>query len=120
MKALAKRDRDKLVAILGMLGSDFDGERAAAGLKATELLRARGLTWSDVVPARRGATPPPGQPAWCNTRADDLDLCTRHFASLRRWEADYVISFTTTLRVSPKQRRVLHEIACGLRDRGLG
>jgi hypothetical protein len=32
-----------------MLGSNHAGERAAAGLKATQLLRQRGLTWRDVI-----------------------------------------------------------------------
>lgn len=32
----------------GLLGSEHDGERAAAALKATELLRTQGKTWADV------------------------------------------------------------------------
>jgi hypothetical protein len=32
-----------------MLGSAHDGERAAAGLKAHELLKRSGLQWSDVI-----------------------------------------------------------------------
>ncbi len=38
---------------VGMLGNDQAGERAAAALKATELVRSRGLTWED----DRGHTP---------------------------------------------------------------
>ena len=36
MIALAPADRAKLTAILGMLGSHYDDERAAAARKATE------------------------------------------------------------------------------------
>lgn len=39
----------RLAKLLGMLGSDHVGERAAAGLKATELLRAHGTTWTDLI-----------------------------------------------------------------------
>src|SRR3954453_10040876 len=40
---------DKLVKVLGMLGSDHDGEVAAAGRRAHSMLKAQGLTWSDVI-----------------------------------------------------------------------
>lgn len=40
---------DRLIKLLGMLGSAHDGERAAAGLKAHEFLKRRGLCWADVI-----------------------------------------------------------------------
>jgi hypothetical protein len=40
---------DHLVKLLGMLGSDHAGERAAAGRKAHEFIRQLGMTWSDVI-----------------------------------------------------------------------
>lgn len=45
MSGLSQGDLDRLVGVLGMLGSDHDGERAAAGLKAHNMLAKRGLTW---------------------------------------------------------------------------
>lgn len=41
-------DVDRLRKMLGMLGSDQPGERSAAALKATELLRDAGMSWADV------------------------------------------------------------------------
>jgi hypothetical protein len=38
----------RLVKLCGMFGSEHDGERAAAALKADELVRGLGLTWSDI------------------------------------------------------------------------
>lgn len=35
--------------VLGLLGSAHDGERAAAALKATAMLRDAGKSWGDVV-----------------------------------------------------------------------
>jgi hypothetical protein len=46
--------RRRLAAILGMLGSEFDGERAAAGLQAEAFRKRHGLTWEQML-----ATPPP-------------------------------------------------------------
>lgn len=46
---LAPDDRRKLVGILSRLASDHDGERAAAGLLATRMLKARGLSWEQLV-----------------------------------------------------------------------
>lgn len=40
---------DRLRKICGMLGSTHAGERAAAALKATEILRAAGLSWAQVI-----------------------------------------------------------------------
>jgi hypothetical protein len=37
-----------LLKCLGMLGSNHAGERAAAGLKADQIIRQNGLTWQDL------------------------------------------------------------------------
>jgi hypothetical protein len=59
--------RQRLAAILGMLGSDHAGERAAAGLQAEKFRRQHGLTWAELLalePEPRPAPEPPAQPAW--------------------------------------------------------
>ena len=59
-------DRQRLAAILGMLGSAHAGERAAAALQAEAFRRKHGLTWGELL----GETPPqaeisePVQPQW--------------------------------------------------------
>jgi hypothetical protein len=40
---------ERLIKLLGMLGSAHDGERAAAGLKAHEFIKRHGLSWSDII-----------------------------------------------------------------------
>lgn len=47
--SLSVKDRDLLVAILGLLGSAQLGERAAAALKASELLQRSHLTWAELL-----------------------------------------------------------------------
>src|SRR5262249_1772496 len=41
----------KLIKVLGLLSSDHAGERAEAGRKAWQMLKAAGLTWYDVLDA---------------------------------------------------------------------
>ena len=49
---MTNADRQRLAAILGMLGSEHAGERAAAGLQAEAFRRRHGLTWDQVVSGR--------------------------------------------------------------------
>jgi hypothetical protein len=53
--------RRRLIRVLGMLGSDHLGERAAAGALADRLIRESNLTWSDVIGGQDLPTyePPP-------------------------------------------------------------
>jgi hypothetical protein len=48
---------ERLAKICGLFGSAHDGERAAAAAKADALVRAAGLSWSDVIAAP--PDPPP-------------------------------------------------------------
>ena len=112
---LPSDDRRKLVGILSRPASDHDGERAAAGLLATRLLKARGLGWDEVIglalPAPRRdpwtSAPPPQFPwrntaAMCRGRPDLLSARELEFLnSLHRW--------TGALR--PKQAAWLERIA---------
>ncbi len=66
-------DRDRLAAILGMLGSEHQGERAAAALHAEAFRRKHQLTWAELlaqppievapVPPAAEPEPPPQPPA---------------------------------------------------------
>lgn len=51
-------DLERFHKLCGLLGSDQIGERAAAALKCTELLKVHGLTWSDVTLPVSGADVP--------------------------------------------------------------
>lgn len=63
--------RQRLIKVIGMLGSSHDGERAAAALLATQLITRAGLTWN-IVAERAFATPAVQQQAhqnqWKNWR----------------------------------------------------
>ena len=42
-------DRERLIKLLGLLGSDHNGEIATAGRMADALIRDAGVTWADVI-----------------------------------------------------------------------
>jgi hypothetical protein len=87
MTALDRPSIDRLIKLLGMLGSAHDGERAAAGLKAHQLVTRSGLQWSDVI-----ALPLPAvEPHW-RTMAM---ACCRHLDSLNSKERAFVQAMAT-------------------------
>jgi hypothetical protein len=71
----------------GMLGSAHDGERAAAGLKAHELIRRHNLTWSDILLT----APAPASPPKLGWR-DKLTACAAHQHCLNSRERAFVLS----------------------------
>jgi len=106
MSTLAPADRERLTKLLGLLGSDFAGERDAAGLAAARLLQARGLSWPDLLlPAPIHREPMMG--TWRTTCAE---LAARP-GDLRAWERGFVEDLPKFQRISTKQRYVLNEIA---------
>lgn len=122
---LTTAERARLVAILGMLGSSFEGEQKAAALAATRFLKERSLTWNDVIaPCHAWSThhayrpgPPPSESStgW----RGDLALCKRHLAELDGWPAGFVISMSGWRKtLSPEQVAKLAQIACKLRSQG--
>ena len=106
---------DKLVKVLGMLGSAHDGEVAAAGRRAHSMLKAKGLTWGDVI-AR--TAPKPEQPQRQQRRwrrptspSDTAALCLQWPEVLTEWETDFCRSMVGRRRTSAKQIEVLGKIA---------
>lgn len=120
---LTSAERARLVGILGRLGSDHDGERAAAGLLASRLLNGKGLTWDTLIST---AEAPPDTRAYTR-RPDahydatvDLALCRRHAAHLSTWQAEFVASLAQWQTPwSAAQRMKLRQVAGQLRARGL-
>jgi hypothetical protein len=112
MGALAPNDRVRLTRLLGMLGSDHDGERANAGALAHRLIQQNGLQWNDVIVTPRGQKrdKPPINPD-LNTAWHWIDQCSP-------WEQDFIRSVTRRNTLSPKQQAVVTRIAEALRARG--
>jgi len=99
---------DKLAKVCGLLGSDQDGERAAAAYHATVILRAAGFTWRDVIERAFDPSPPRYGPpvSWQAEVAAFLQQAD----FLTDWEVDFLRSIRWRSRISDKQRRVLENI----------
>jgi hypothetical protein len=112
---LAEDDRLKLIKLLGMLGSEHAGERAAAGLKAHELLTARGVTWRELLTPEAAAPAVAVQPRTWRDVAQQVLL--DHFAGLFPKEPDFLTSLLER-GVAPSERQAawLSKIAhrCGV------
>ena len=123
MSALANADRDRLTRLLGMLGSDFDGEVANAGRLADKLVRSAGLTWAAVLAPTLTA---PDHDHRSDTGADPLRgdwramaaACTRFPHLLNRWETEFLSDLQRFLRLSAKQHAILIRIVTRLRAAG--
>ncbi len=122
---LSPAERKKLVAILGMMGSDHDGERAAAAALASRLVRDKGLTWDAVILADGPKTQqaPSGTQGGHDTRwqdSDGLATCLRWLGELTPWETRFVLDLRQKRRpFTPAQRAKIKQIADVLRARGL-
>jgi hypothetical protein len=110
-------ERHKFVSILARLASDFDGERAAAGLLGTRMLQSKGLAWADLIvqpkisaPGRMGMSEPP-----TNGWHSELAICTRHIAMLTPWERTFIAGLQHSRLKSVKQRAILAKIAAKVR-----
>jgi hypothetical protein len=101
----------KLAKLCGRLASDHGGERAAAGLLASRLLRNAGLTWDDVL---RPPRPAPVARCWNPGHPAPTAAPHGHRAAARRalelggarltpWEASFLANLEK--RRDPPSRR---------------
>ena len=115
---LTAGERSKLLGILSRLESPFDGERAAAALLASRMLRAKNLQWDSLiaVPDVREAPTDRTLIQWRN----DLSTCQRHLADLPDWPRVFTVGVARRkTSPTPAQREKLAEIVEWLRSRGL-
>jgi hypothetical protein len=98
--------RPRLAAVLSRLESPFDGERAAAGLLASRMVRAAGLSWAEVVAPDVAGPQRPDPPPWRAAVA----MCRRRRDLLTDWEAQFLATLATQARVSPRQIEILDRI----------
>jgi hypothetical protein len=100
--ALPTASRIRLAKLLGRLGSDAAGERAAAGLLADRMVRAVGMTSSDVVTS---ASAPPQVPTADHRLAAALALASGHLWT--PWERWFLAGIGRFYGMTVRQERVL-------------
>src|SRR5258708_36403476 len=72
MRLAAALDRDKLLKLLALLGSDQEGEVLAAARRIAAMLREADRSWDDLVT-------PPAAKGW----GQAFEVSTRHFLELK-------------------------------------
>jgi hypothetical protein len=126
---LSTAERDRLIAILGMLGSDFDGERASAALMASRLLKNAGLVWADVVvvpqtgprrepPRSEPPRPDRSEPFGGRDWRELVARCAEFPRYLDQWQMEFLGGLGRFPRLSPKQATKLNEIVGRLQAAG--
>lgn len=119
LRALDPAVTAKLAKVCGLLSSDHDGERAAAAAAGTRLLRAHGLTWSDVftptpIPAAASGQASAMPPHMALARA-----ALERGALLDEWQRGFLVSISRQWRpLSAKQHAAFNSILHQLRTRG--
>jgi hypothetical protein len=116
MPDLLPDTRRKLASVLGMLGSDFAGERDAAAQLATRIVRGAGVQWEDLIagprPGPRHDPPPDG---WRKV----AQRCAAYPEWLSDWERGFVAGLARWRCLSARQAAALDRIALRLRSRGV-
>jgi hypothetical protein len=113
---LSPAELTKLVGILSRLESPFDGERAAAALLASRMLRRHGLGWKDLIVPSTVRVPSFHQPCRPEGRIADIDFALAHIDQLSTWEREFLTSIGDRVFLSIGQRRKLSEIVKKLRQ----
>lgn len=115
MSVLDPTDIDRFGKILGLLGSNHDGERAVAALKATAFLSSRQLAWADVTDMLKRPPvvirePAPAAPP----RSHNMDArrCLHSGVIWKPHERDFLVQMSTQRsRPTEKQEAWLDALA---------
>jgi hypothetical protein len=98
---------DRLIKLLGMLGSAHDGEIAVAGRKAHELLRSLNMTWQEIILAKSIVKPTSKLADTVESKLGTVLACTE---PLTPWERKFAHSINGQTRLSLKQRDTLDRL----------
>lgn len=122
---LTSADIDRLGKLLGMLGSEHAGERAAAGLKANQLVCERGTSWAQITDSLKRVVAVKSEPRsqnWASAsqfgfRHDitaphqrQAMLCLMQAVYLNEWERGFLRSIKVERRITSRQREKLEAI----------
>ncbi|UEM08225.1 hypothetical protein JL101_036400 (plasmid) [Skermanella rosea] len=105
---------DRLAKLLGMTGSDYDGEALAAARKANALLKTAGLTWADVID--QGAAQPTGWREPRDWREAVLVCLDLPGVPLSDWDRRFLHSIATRPTLSDRQAAQLDRIVSACRQ----
>jgi hypothetical protein len=111
--ALSPSELRRLANLLGMLGSNFDGERANAARLADTFVREHGITWADVLhaapPVPVVVTRPQGPPRYWRDAA--LQVRADHSGAISERSYEFLHSILDRGRaLTPAQEKWLRDL----------
>jgi hypothetical protein len=120
-------DREKLVKLLRMFSSTFDGEVANAARRAHELIKSRALDWDDLLvrPNSNGGTQQHQEAPRYESGGslDDIRHCQEFGEYLTEWEASFIDSIESSIQrwghLTDKQQAVLDRVIAKLKQKGV-
>ena len=122
---MEETDRDKLIKVLRMFGSDHDGEVAAAARRAHNIIKTHALDWDDLIVKPGQSTRQSYREPEPHDNADEADMihrCSERVMCLTAWEREFIDSISASIiewgRLTPKQRAILDRIVNKLKVRG--
>ena len=102
-------DHEKLIRVLGMLGSDHPGERANAAAAADRMIREAGLRWPDIIQPK--LAPPSRRQREFENLKEALDYTLDFAGELSEWELSFIWSVRRQRTpISPKQSAIVRQI----------
>src|SRR5262249_10898140 len=111
---LSESSRTRLIRLLSMFSSDFDGEVSNAARMAHSLLQSHKLRWEDVVIDQEQTAEQPQKNADDDNEVELIRKCRRHASLLSTWERGFIESIEASAqpwgRLTQKQRNVLNRI----------
>jgi hypothetical protein len=114
-KAMRDIDIDRFLKLVGLFGSEHDGERANAAGLATKMLREAGLTWEEffdrlTAPAPTSIAPQHHARRWSLDHEKAAEECLACGRRLTTWERGFLESMQNYHRLSERQAEVLARI----------
>jgi hypothetical protein len=122
--ALEQKQLQRLIHLLGMMGSDHDGEILAAALAAQRLVKGAGETWESILaPLSRdeqrswasSSRPEPERRSYKKTEPvyfEEVRACLERKNLLSQWERDFLESLLTRdwPNLTEKQRAIVDRV----------
>ena len=118
---LTPAEANRVINLLSRLASDHDGERAAAGMLVTRLIKGKGLQWSDLIQPALTYAPPLPETEMPHHWRRQATRCLACEDLLTAWEISFLNSVLYRSRqdfLTAKQLETLDTITANIARRG--
>jgi hypothetical protein len=87
---MIETERTRLIRLLRMFSSTFDGEGVSAARRAHELVKTRELDWDELI-VKDGATGSSrARRSHTTSQIDDIRHCQERIGHLTQWKAEFI------------------------------